>query len=207
MATLLVFEDDEVTVGKTGEDGAPLLAEMGLAVCEFCNAPMEPGGRCIANMMVVYLDGYLCETLPYDGQWTGTWCHDCNVRAGERHHPGCDVERCPRCGDGGQMLGCGFDGRHAPVVASLTYEMAHCLLFGCAVPDVPVLVKSIDWRNYAEALVGRLEMTEANAVEVLNARLALGHGRLRQALKDEIARLGRKRKSALRKAQRQANGK
>jgi hypothetical protein len=31
-------------------------------------------------------------------------CHDCNAKPGQYHHPGCDVERCPRCG--GQMISC-----------------------------------------------------------------------------------------------------
>lgn len=31
-------------------------------------------------------------------------CHDCAVKPGELHKPGCDVERCPRCGY--QMISC-----------------------------------------------------------------------------------------------------
>ncbi len=32
-------------------------------------------------------------------------CHDCNVAIGGVHHPGCDVEECPKCH--GQLISCG----------------------------------------------------------------------------------------------------
>ena len=49
------------------------------------------------------------QTIPYINPATlfdvnDTSCHDCSVQIGAKHHPGCDMERCPRCG--AQLISC-----------------------------------------------------------------------------------------------------
>jgi hypothetical protein len=46
------------------------------------------------------------EPRKYEGGWDSSKgrCHDCGAKVGHYHHPGCDLERCPVCGQ--QALFC-----------------------------------------------------------------------------------------------------
>ena len=60
---------------------------------------------CKENREVKFLDGSSLPSIPYlgeDDRQRGTWfdnkpCHDCSCSPGKFHHPGCDMEICPRC--------------------------------------------------------------------------------------------------------------
>jgi hypothetical protein len=58
------------------------------------------------NCLLLLKDGTRVEPRKCEGggdSGTGR-CHDCRAKVGHYHHPGCDVERCPVCGQ--QALCC-----------------------------------------------------------------------------------------------------
>lgn len=50
---------------------------------------------------IPYGDGHHFEDTEFEAEGR---CHDCGVIPGEYHHPGCDMETCPRCN--GQYFVC-----------------------------------------------------------------------------------------------------
>ncbi|HEY8789738.1 MAG TPA: hypothetical protein VIM10_11480 [Actinopolymorphaceae bacterium] len=73
--------------------------------CDWCQHEMSQGLAC--NSPTYAIAGRTFQRIafvPHRGDLDAQ-CHDCLTTVGGLHHPGCDVERCPRCG--GQAIGCG----------------------------------------------------------------------------------------------------
>lgn len=72
-------------------------------VCGFCDNEMKAASTvsCVLQP-VVFCDGKKLPTVRYDDD--DRRCPDCNIASGGYHHPGCDMERCPRCGE--QLISC-----------------------------------------------------------------------------------------------------
>lgn len=79
-----------------------------MAVCGYCEGEMKDGISCRADTLM--LVGVVFHPIPWGaekatkGRRIDFCCPDCGTPPGGCHHPGCCVERCPRCL--GQALGC-----------------------------------------------------------------------------------------------------
>lgn len=91
-----------------------------MAICDSCNGEMLEADGC-TDKYVVYDDDRGIERIRFGdemrfgGETFNGRCPDCNVKVGEFHHPGCDIEECPRCGR--QLLSC-----DCPVIGTCHYE-------------------------------------------------------------------------------------
>lgn len=69
-----------------------------MAVCEYCDQDMMRNVACTLVTYNDFPDGVERARTPYyDDPEYPEHCRDCGTPRGQLHHPGCDVERCPRC--------------------------------------------------------------------------------------------------------------
>lgn len=81
-----------------------------MAKCKACGREMTTAKGCSFTEMEIGSDW--CERikvgapgdLAYGYIEKGARCGDCGARFGYYHHPGCDMEACPKCGN--QLLSC-----------------------------------------------------------------------------------------------------
>lgn len=95
-----------------------------MSKCDWCGEEMTDRSitSCSGNDKINFPDGTSYPSIPYDlksehielkiklefisDEWYENHrCHDCGIGKGGKHHPGCDMEKCPKCG--GQLISCG----------------------------------------------------------------------------------------------------
>jgi hypothetical protein len=73
--------------------------------CGVCKLEMQDGVSCVEESVDINGEDFPQVPFHVDGAPADHHCHDCKTPLGGFHHPGCDMERCPKCG--GQLISCG----------------------------------------------------------------------------------------------------
>ena len=75
-----------------------------MAECKACKQDMLTADGCTVQFYSDFGDEKDYLRLRYEGGYGQERCGDCGCKVGQFHHPGCDVERCPKCH--GQCISC-----------------------------------------------------------------------------------------------------
>jgi hypothetical protein len=78
-----------------------------MAICNYCRKDMLAAAGCTTNLTVRF-GRKTMSTIEWPASEKDP-CGDCGVKPGYKHHPGCDLERCPKCK--GQIISCSCGGK------------------------------------------------------------------------------------------------
>lgn len=81
--------------------------------CTWCRQDMHTAASC--TDATIAIDGLDVARTPWGHEchWPRSprRCGDCGVLPGGFHHPGCDIDECPRCTEQALMCGCSDEAR------------------------------------------------------------------------------------------------
>jgi hypothetical protein len=80
-------------------------------VCTWCLDDMTTAASCVVDAL--HRNGRRFDMIAFGREFghreSDTRCRDCGVARGGWHHLGCDLQRCPACGQQMMSCGCRFD--------------------------------------------------------------------------------------------------
>lgn len=85
----------------------PIFMMVGMSFCHDCNQDMKTADTCVVDQLTLNGVSIAREAFGQESGWPSNdaRCSDCGVTAGNHHHLGCDIARCPACS--WQMISCG----------------------------------------------------------------------------------------------------
>jgi len=91
---------DGVMPPPVATPASPSQADQGKHICPACGQDMRDAESCGGPLLQVA--GEVFERVRFGQESGNRWeefdfCPGCNVSHGGLHHPGCDIEECPRC--------------------------------------------------------------------------------------------------------------
>lgn len=87
----------------------------------------------------------LTDRIIVGGCLAGKTCHDCGVKQGELHEPGCDMELCPRCLGQALSCACGDNARYHDRIPYLV-EPNQCALCSVLWPELEMILDE-EWER------------------------------------------------------------
>lgn len=139
-----------------------------MGVCAWCNTEMATAESC--TVAAFHRDGRRfgrtasgCEPVSQSARGR---CGDCGVVRGAWHHPGCDLERCPACGEQARSCDCRFDEDGAD---SEDGAFANALIEPLGVDGNGCLTECL-WLGDQEVIVHRDHVPESDITAVNGVR-------------------------------------
>ena len=97
-----------------------------MSICHACGQEKKTADSCGGK--IIFVGGLPFDRITFGHEHGDRWqeferCPECGVARGGLHHPGCDLEQCPRCGR--QYITCDCVGGSDDVTDTVASALRH----------------------------------------------------------------------------------